>query len=127
MENRVEQQVRARARRVALALALCAQAAAGATRPVARIALGSCADQDRPQPVWASILRARPDLFLFLGDNVYGDTEDMEVLRAKYARLGAVAGFRRLRRTVPVLAVLVQNLNWLQDMGSVGSISYTIW
>jgi alkaline phosphatase D len=69
-----------------------------------RIAFGSCAKQDKPQPIWDAVLSAKPDLFIFLGDNVYGDTRDMEVLREKYARLAAQPGFRRLTESVPVLA-----------------------
>lgn len=73
--------------------------------PLRRIAFGSCARQDQPQPIWDAIMAARPDLFLMIGDNIYGDTDDMEVLRAKYAQLGAIPGFQRLRASVPLLAV----------------------
>ena len=76
-----------------------------AGRPIERIAAGSCIRQDRPQPIWRAVAAFRPDLLLLLGDNVYGDTEDMEVLRAKYARLAADEGFAGLRRTVPIVAV----------------------
>jgi alkaline phosphatase D len=69
-----------------------------------RIAFGSCCDQDKPQPIWDAILEAKPDLFIFLGDNIYGDTRDMSVLAAKYAQLAANPGFRRLRERTPVLA-----------------------
>jgi len=48
-----------------------AQAPAGA--PLTRIAFGSCADEEKPQPIWKAILAYRPELFLFSGDNVYGD------------------------------------------------------
>ena len=41
-----------------------------------------------------------PDLFLFIGDNIYADTEDMGVMRQKYAMLGAVPGFQMLRHHV---------------------------
>lgn len=105
MKNSVSIKAFKRALRLTLALILFAPAAAGSTRLVTRLAFGSCADQDKSQPIWASILRVRPDLFLFIGDNIYGDTEDMAVMRAKYARLGAVAGFRQLRGTTPILAV----------------------
>jgi alkaline phosphatase D len=44
------------------------------------------------------------DLFLFLGDNIYADTEDMAVMRAKYDALGDSRFFRELRRRVPILA-----------------------
>lgn len=74
-------------------------------RPLQRIAFGSCAQQDRPQPIWDAIVAARPDVFLFIGDNIYGDTEDMAVMRNKYDQLAAQAGYQKLRRSCPVLAV----------------------
>ncbi len=81
----------------------------GARRPTAdrlprRIAFGACAKQDKPQPIWDAINALEPDLFIFLGDNVYGDTRDMGVLRAKYAQLAAQPGFRRLCERTAVLA-----------------------
>ena len=69
------------------------------------IAFGSCARENRPQPIWDAIVAAEPDLFIFAGDNIYGDTEDMDVMRAKYERLAAVPGYQRLLETCPVLAV----------------------
>jgi alkaline phosphatase D len=71
---------------------------------VRRIAFGSCADQDKPQPIWDAILAAEPDLYIGLGDNIYGDTRDMAVLAAKYAKLAEIPGFRRLRERVPMIA-----------------------
>ena len=38
-----------------------------------KIAFGSCADEEKPQPIWSTIIQYKPQLFLFLGDNVYGD------------------------------------------------------
>jgi alkaline phosphatase D len=70
-----------------------------------RIAFGSCADQNKQQPIWDAVLAADPELFIFLGDNIYGDTRDPAVLRAKYAQLAAQPGFRRLCQRTPVLAV----------------------
>jgi hypothetical protein len=34
-----------------------------------RIALGSCLDQARPQPIWKAVLVQRPQLFVMMGDN----------------------------------------------------------
>jgi alkaline phosphatase D len=73
-------------------------------RTLTRIAFGSCAHQDKEQPIWEAVLAAKPDLFVFLGDNVYGDTREIELLRAKYAQLAAKPGFQRLRAEVPILA-----------------------
>lgn len=72
--------------------------------PVRRIAFGSCAKQDKPQPIWDSIAALKPEYFLFLGDNIYGDSEDMSVLRAKYKLLGDQPGYQRLQKTCRVLA-----------------------
>src|SRR5688572_24943552 len=72
------------------------------TQPLTRIAFGSCAGQDSPQPIWKHIVEAKPELFLFIGDNIYADTEDMNLMRAKYARLAAVPGYRTLLETCPV-------------------------
>ena len=72
---------------------------------VARIAVGSCAKQDRPMPIWSAVSGFKPDVLLLLGDNVYGDTEDMAVLRGKYDLLAADRGFGAIRNTVPIVAV----------------------
>jgi alkaline phosphatase D len=82
----------------------------GARRPrtdqlPTRIAFGACARQDKDQPVWDAVLAYQPDLFIFLGDNVYGDTRDMGVLRAKYAQLAVKPGFQALCERSAVLAI----------------------
>jgi alkaline phosphatase D len=74
-------------------------------RTLTRIAFGSCAKSDKPQPIWDAVLAARPDLFIFLGDNVYLDTRDPAVMRRKYAELAAQPGFQRLKASgIPILA-----------------------
>ncbi|MFM8250752.1 MAG: alkaline phosphatase D family protein [Planctomycetota bacterium] len=78
-------------------------ATVAAAEPTQRIAFGSCAKQDKPQPIWDAILAAQPQSFVFLGDNIYGDSEDVEVLKAKYRLLDEQPGFQRLRATIPVL------------------------
>ena len=40
------------------------------------LGLGSCLDQDYPQPIWQSIKKEDLNYFVFLGDNVYGDSPD---------------------------------------------------
>jgi alkaline phosphatase D len=73
-------------------------------RPLTRIAFGSCCRQTEPQPIWRAINDLQPELFVFLGDNVYGDTRDMSVLQAQYDLLAANPGFRTLRERTPILA-----------------------
>lgn len=70
-----------------------------------KIAFGSCAKESKDQPIWEAVLATKPDLFIFLGDNVYLDTRDPQEMSTKYARLAAKPGFQRLRDTIPILAV----------------------
>jgi len=74
-------------------------------RTLTRIGFGSCAESSKLQPIWDAIHERQFDLFVFLGDNIYGDTRDMAVLKAKYAELAAQPGFARLRETTPVVAI----------------------
>lgn len=70
-----------------------------------RIAFGSCAKQSKPQPVWAAVRAARPDLFLFLGDNLYADAQDADTLRRRYAEFRRAEALQAFRRDVPHLAI----------------------
>ena len=71
--------------------------AQNATDSITRIAFGSCCHQSRSQAIWPAITAKKPDLFLFLGDNVYGDTERMDLLKEKYGRLLSEPGYRALQ------------------------------
>lgn len=71
---------------------------------VTSIAFGSCAEQDKPQPILKQVLLEKPDLFIYLGDNVYGDTEDMAELQRQYDELGTKPEFRQLRANVHTIA-----------------------
>ena len=42
-------------------------------QPLTRIAFGSCSHQERSQTHWDVVAASKPQLFLALGDNVYGD------------------------------------------------------
>ena len=71
--------------------------------PLTKIAFGSCIKQDKPQPIWDAIHESKPELFILLGDNIYGDSTDMNVLRTKYGLLNSQPGFLKLKRTCPVI------------------------
>ncbi|MEZ4298679.1 MAG: alkaline phosphatase D family protein [Polyangiaceae bacterium] len=69
-----------------------------------RIAFGSCMHQNDPKPVLELATASEPDLFIFLGDNIYGDTLDPSVLQAKYDLLGSSSEYQNLRANVPIIA-----------------------
>ncbi|KAE9596249.1 hypothetical protein Lal_00048655 [Lupinus albus] len=43
------------------------------TNKVSRIAFGSCSNQSAPQPIWDAVIDFHPQIFIWLGDNIYGD------------------------------------------------------
>lgn len=72
---------------------------------ITKISFGACNEPRKGEsPMYSAILRHQPDVFLFLGDNIYGDTKDMKVLQAKYDQLGAQPGFQKLRDETTLLA-----------------------
>jgi alkaline phosphatase D len=72
-----------------------------------RVAFGSCPkfQDDRVQPIWPVISGFDPDLFFWIGDNIYGDTLDPDILREEYRRQRDVHGLQPLLHNVPHLAV----------------------
>jgi alkaline phosphatase D len=74
------------------------------SREITKIAFGSCAHQDSPLPIFDIVVKHQPDLFIFLGDNIYGDTKDMAVLKSKYQQLADKPSFQNLKANVEILA-----------------------
>ncbi len=105
---------------LALLLVLAGPAGLSAQEALTRIAFGSCADQDQPQPIWDAVMDRRPQLFIFAGDNVYGDVQspDLRELRRAYATASMLDGYNRLRRSVPHMAVWDDHDYGLNDGGA---------
>jgi alkaline phosphatase D len=72
-----------------------------------RVAFGSCAriQSDPEQPIWRAIAQYEPDLFFWLGDNIYGDSTVPEMLAQEYQRQRFVPSFQPIGRNVPQLAI----------------------
>ena len=85
-----------------------------------RIALGSCLHQDDDQSILDRITADRPDLMLYLGDNVYGDIRenDVETLENAYLKQTQSAPLNRLRAITPRLAVWDDHDYGLNDAGA---------
>lgn len=81
-----------------LTLALC-----GLSQPVTKIAFGSCSHEDDPEQLWNEIVATDPDLWIWLGDNIYGDSPDLAVLKGKYAMQKGSAGYQKLLKTCKVV------------------------
>jgi alkaline phosphatase D len=70
-----------------------------------RIAFGSCLQQALPMPIADAILAARPQVFLMMGDNVYGDVKDEKMfhLRRAYYILSQKPEWQKLRAAIPMM------------------------
>jgi len=94
-----------------------AQTASGGERPLYRgqtlpsdsllttIALGSCNKEGKSQHIWPHIADHEPDLWIWLGDNIYGDTEDMAVMKAKYLKQKNHPEYQSFIDEVPVVGI----------------------
>ena len=72
-----------------------------------RVAFGSCPRymDDRLQPIWSAVSAYQPTLFLWIGDNIYGDSLYPEILQEEYRRQRDVAGLQPVLHSVSHLAV----------------------
>lgn len=71
------------------------------------VGYGSCAriQEDPLQPVWHQVAAAAPDLFFWVGDNIYGDALEPTILAEEYRRQRDVASLQPVLRSIPQLAI----------------------
>ncbi|XP_002510757.3 uncharacterized protein LOC8269970 isoform X1 [Ricinus communis] len=106
-----------------------------------RIAFGSCANQSAPQPIWNAIVDFDPQVFIWLGDNIYGDIrrpfkifgQERTIgpwknaprfipsshyeMESSYHQAKANPGYSRLRRTAKVIGTWDDHDYGLNDAG----------
>ncbi|KFK32929.1 hypothetical protein AALP_AA6G307500 [Arabis alpina] len=94
---------------------------------ITRISFGSCANQSAPQPIWEAINKFDPQLFIWMGDNIYGDIRkpikvigkertfgpwrnsprfipsSEEEMKLRYAKAKSNPGYSRLKRNAKVI------------------------
>ena len=74
-------------------------------KTIQTIGFGSCLRQNRPAPILNTANGMNPDLFVFLGDNVYADTTSPDEMKAAYLKLGSLDSFQALSRTAEIHAI----------------------
>lgn len=90
------------------------------SRPLSRIGFGSCLNQNYKAPILDAIIAKAPELFVWMGDNVYGDvsSSEMDELIGAYAAQAARPDYRRMRGAIPALAVWDDHDYGLNDAGA---------
>ncbi len=71
--------------------------------PTLRIAFGSCNDLAKPQALWEPIAQLAPAAFVWLGDIVYADTDDMTKKRVLFDELAAFPAYAQLAKQTRIL------------------------
>lgn len=74
------------------------------TGNISKIAFGSCSSENKEQPILNAVAAKQNDMFVYLGDNIYGDTQDMNVLLTKYGKLSCKKEFQNLLQSCKVIA-----------------------
>lgn len=80
---------------------------------ITKVLLGSCLDEEKgPSAALMSLADENADLFLMVGDNVYGDRDgraytnnqaDLDELKESFADLAAREDFQKVRASVPMM------------------------
>ena len=82
-----------------------------------KIGFGSCLKQDKPMPVFQSIKADNFDLFLMIGDNVYGDTQREDLRELKLAYKQQRQNFDMMELDFPFEAIWDDHDYGLNDAG----------
>ena len=81
------------------------------------IAFGSCNKQYKENILWKEIKKNNPNLWIWGGDNIYSDTDDMNKLRADYDTLRMQTGYADLIKNIPVMATWDDHDYGFNDIG----------
>ncbi|MDO1514232.1 alkaline phosphatase D family protein [Maribacter confluentis] len=85
------------------------------------LAFGSCNKTELPNLLWDDIVDSKPNVWIWGGDNIYADTDDMSLLRAMYDAQQAVPGYSKLVNVTEVLGTWDDHDYGLND----GGLEYT--
>ncbi len=63
----------------------------------------SCYRETKSAPGLNTIAEISPDVMVWMGDTIYGDTEDMDEMRKKYAKLDKHPGYQKIKKDATVI------------------------
>ena len=81
------------------------------------LAFGSCNRTDLPNYLWDDILNSKPDVWVWGGDNIYADTNDMVELREMYQQQTEKKEYKELVATTDIIGTWDDHDYGLNDGG----------
>ena len=71
-----------------------------------KFAFGSCNREYLPQPLWPLIIADKPQLFIWGGDNIYGDKNPFKhQIEKKYRIQNKKPGYQKLKQVTPIIGI----------------------
>ncbi|QQR96896.1 MAG: alkaline phosphatase family protein [Sphingobacteriales bacterium] len=71
---------------------------------ISSISFGSCSDENSAQPILSDVVNLKPDLFIYLGDNIYADANKCSDFFKSYSKLACKQEFKNLVAQIPTIA-----------------------
>lgn len=97
----------------------CSQTKQQTSNPIQTIAFGSCSVQGKVDAqLWKEVVVEDPSLWIWLGDNIYADTEDMEKMKADYDLQKSHLDYQSLLAKTDVVGVWDDHDFGGNDLGS---------
>ncbi len=72
---------------------------------VKKITFGSCNKESKNQDYWQIISKQESDLWIWLGDNIYGDSHKRQVLENKYSKQFNNIFYKNFREKHPIIGI----------------------
>ncbi|WP_417444291.1 alkaline phosphatase D family protein [Joostella sp.] len=82
------------------------------------IAFGSCNKQDEDNLLWDDVLKNKPSVWIWGGDNIYSDTDNFREMRKDYEEQRYQDGYRELKKSVDVIGTWDDHDYGLNDGGA---------
>ena len=86
------------------------------------IAFGSCNKHDINNFLWDDIRAAKPQIWIWGGDNIYADTDNVEQIKAMYDAQKKIRDYKKLRSEVTVIGTWDDHDYGLNDGGEEWSV-----
>jgi alkaline phosphatase D len=81
------------------------------------IGFGSCLDQDLPAPLLDKLILQKPELFIFMGDNIYKDTTEPKEKISEYEKFKKIPQVQWIFKNTKVLSTWDDHDYGLNDSG----------
>ncbi len=72
---------------------------------ITNIAFGSCSYEFDSIQMWDDVVMLKPKAWVWVGDNIYGDTEDMTLMKSKYDQQKQRASYQNLRNSMEIYGI----------------------